>query len=320
VGRGTHFLNDSALLGSTDEKPWYEANIPFLDVPDQTIQSTYYYRWRVWKEHLRPTGTANGDVLTEFFGYPGYAAPFGAINASSDQQIDEGRWVRDQQPVTDDIRYWLQEAGSGPKPATDTYNSNTTDWAHEYSIWLASAVLWQAEVSGDTAAATTLLPELERQYQGWNSQYNSQLGLYWQVPVWDGMEYSASSYETDPADPYHGGAGYRPTINAYQYGDADAIAQLAALADAYVAPMGEPMNAPALALAQELRRRGLRIELGDGSFRLKKSFEVADKLARKIVILGEDEAASRILTVKDFATGEQTKVAWADLKSHLLPH
>jgi hypothetical protein len=44
------------------------------------------------------------------------------------------------------------------------------------------------------------------------------------------MEYSASSYETDPADPYHGGAGYRPTINAYQYGDAEAIAQLAAQA------------------------------------------------------------------------------------------
>jgi hypothetical protein len=200
VGGGTHFLNDGALLGSAGEKAWYKANIPFLDVPDPTIQSTYYYRWRVWKEHLRPTGTANGDVLTEFFGYPGYAAPFGAINASSDQQIDEGRWVRDQQPVTDDIRYWLQEAGSGPKPATDTYNAGTTDWAHEYSIWLASAVLWQAEVSGDTAAATRLLPELERQYQGWNSQYDSQLGLYWQVPVWDGMEYSASSYETDPAD------------------------------------------------------------------------------------------------------------------------
>jgi hypothetical protein len=58
VGRGTHFLNDRALLGSTDEKAWYEANIPFLDVPDQTIQSTYYYRWRVWKEHVRPTATA----------------------------------------------------------------------------------------------------------------------------------------------------------------------------------------------------------------------------------------------------------------------
>ena len=91
-------------------------------------------------------------------------------------------------------------------------------------------------------------------------------------------------------------------------------------ADAYVAPMGEERNALALALARELRAAGLRIELGDGSFRLKKSFEAADKLAGKIVILGEDEAASRILTIKDFATGEQMKVPWAELKAHLLPH
>jgi histidyl-tRNA synthetase len=99
-----------------------------------------------------------------------------------------------------------------------------------------------------------------------------------------------------------------------------AAASTATLADAYIAPMGEAMNAAALALARELRAAGLRVELGDGSFRLKKSFEVADKLARRIVILGEDEAASGILTVKDFATGEQTKVPQADLKAHLLPH
>jgi histidyl-tRNA synthetase len=92
------------------------------------------------------------------------------------------------------------------------------------------------------------------------------------------------------------------------------------LADAYVAPMGEPMNAPALALAQELRRRGLRIELGDGSFRLKKSFELGNKLARTIVILGEDEQQSGILTVKDFATGEQSKVPRAELAALLDAH
>ena len=97
-------------------------------------------------------------------------------------------------------------------------------------------------------------------------------------------------------------------------------AQKPTLADAYIAPMGEARNAMALGLARELRAAGLRIELGDGSFRLKKSFEAADKLASKIVILGEDEAASRILTVKDFATGEQMKLPWAELKAHLLPH
>ena len=55
------------------------------------------------------------------------------------------------------------------------------------------------------------------------------------------------------------------------------------------------------------------MELGDGSFRLKKSFEAADKTARRIVILGEDELQSGILTVKDFSTGIQTKVPRAEL-------
>jgi histidyl-tRNA synthetase len=89
------------------------------------------------------------------------------------------------------------------------------------------------------------------------------------------------------------------------------------LADAYVAPVGEAQSAPALALARELRAAGLRVELGDGSFRLKKSLETANRLARRIVILGEDELGSGILTVKDFATGEQTRVPRSALPQQL---
>ena len=95
--------------------------------------------------------------------------------------------------------------------------------------------------------------------------------------------------------------------------------------DAFIAPLGDAkdeaaltrINAAALALARELRRAGLRVELGEGSFRLKKSFEVADKTARRIVILGEDELQSGILTVKTFSTGMQTKVNRADLAVYL---
>ena len=87
--------------------------------------------------------------------------------------------------------------------------------------------------------------------------------------------------------------------------------------DAYIAPLGEKLNAAALVLARELRRAGLSVELGDGSFRLRKSFEAADKVARRIVILGEDELQSGILTVKDFASGVQTKVPRAKLAAML---
>jgi histidyl-tRNA synthetase len=87
--------------------------------------------------------------------------------------------------------------------------------------------------------------------------------------------------------------------------------------DAYIAPLGTERNAAALALARELRRAGISVEVGDGAFRLKKSFEAADRVARHIVILGEDELRSGILTVKTFATGEQTKIAQADLAQSL---
>jgi len=89
------------------------------------------------------------------------------------------------------------------------------------------------------------------------------------------------------------------------------------LADAFIAPLGDGLNAAALVLARELRHKGLWIELGEGSFRLKKSFEAADKSARRIVILGEDELQSGILTVKTFSTGIQTKVPRTELADFL---
>ncbi|MDR3745867.1 MAG: histidine--tRNA ligase [Acidobacteriaceae bacterium] len=98
---------------------------------------------------------------------------------------------------------------------------------------------------------------------------------------------------------------------------AQAEAEVAAKMDAYIAPMGVERNAAALALARELRRAGLSVEVGDGGFRLKKSFEAADRVARRIVILGEDELASGVLTVKTFATGEQTKVTRAEIAAAL---
>ena len=69
--------------------------------------------------------------------------------------------------------------------------------------------------------------------------------------------------------------------------------------------------------AQELRRAGLGVEVGDGAWRLKKSFEAADKLARKMIIVGEDEVNSGVFTVKDFSKGEQVKLSRTELVSAL---
>jgi histidyl-tRNA synthetase len=87
--------------------------------------------------------------------------------------------------------------------------------------------------------------------------------------------------------------------------------------DAYIAPLTPAQNPAALALARELRAAGLTVEVGDGTFKLRKSFDIADTLARHILLLGEDEVATNTVTVKTFATSEQTKVPRADLVAAL---
>jgi histidyl-tRNA synthetase len=98
---------------------------------------------------------------------------------------------------------------------------------------------------------------------------------------------------------------------------ASGVAAVVEKMDAYIAPLRVEQNAAALALAKELRAAGLRVEVGDGSFKLRKSFEMADAVARRIVLLGEDEVASGVATVKSFATGDQVKVERAGLVAML---
>ena len=97
------------------------------------------------------------------------------------------------------------------------------------------------------------------------------------------------------------------TLQAQAEADGSSVA--APKLDAYIAPLGLAQNPAALALARELRREGLAVEAGDGSFKIRKHFDTADKLARHIVLLGEDEVANNILTVKTFADGNQRKLS-----------
>jgi len=88
--------------------------------------------------------------------------------------------------------------------------------------------------------------------------------------------------------------------------------------DVYVAPLGAGMDREAARLARELRRHDVVAELGDESFRLKKSFEVASKLgARFILIVGENEVKAGSFALKNLATSEQVSVARAELAQRI---
>jgi histidyl-tRNA synthetase len=85
-------------------------------------------------------------------------------------------------------------------------------------------------------------------------------------------------------------------------------------ADVYVAALGAGMNGEAARLARELRRAGVVVDLGDESFRLKKSFEAATKAGAKyILIVGENEVKADAFALKNLETGEQVSVPRAEL-------
>jgi histidyl-tRNA synthetase len=93
--------------------------------------------------------------------------------------------------------------------------------------------------------------------------------------------------------------------------------------DVYVAPLGAGMNREAARVARELRRHDpaadLVVELGDETFRLKKSFEAADKMgARYILIVGENEVAADAFALKHLASGEQVTVPRGELARRIL--
>jgi histidyl-tRNA synthetase len=88
--------------------------------------------------------------------------------------------------------------------------------------------------------------------------------------------------------------------------------------DVYIAPLGAGMNREAARLARELRRHDLVVDLGDESFRLKKSFEAADKMgARYILIVGENEVKADAFALKHLASGEQVTVPRAELAKRI---
>jgi histidyl-tRNA synthetase len=88
--------------------------------------------------------------------------------------------------------------------------------------------------------------------------------------------------------------------------------------DVYIAPLGEGMNGEAARLARELRRSDLVVDLGDESFRLKKSFEAATKAGAKyILIVGENEVKADAFALKHLATGAQVSVARGELAQRI---
>ena len=88
-------------------------------------------------------------------------------------------------------------------------------------------------------------------------------------------------------------------------------------ADALVLPMTAEAGA-AIALAETLRAEGIRVQLYGEQKKFKQKMAYADKLGVPYaILLGEDEIAEGVCSVKNMTTGEQLKLTPAEAAAHI---
>ena len=84
-----------------------------------------------------------------------------------------------------------------------------------------------------------------------------------------------------------------------------------------IVPLGEEAQTKALVITQQLRHNGFCVELGY-SGNIKKRMKRANNVnAIATVILGDDELAKGVATVRNMETGDQIEVSLASLEEHL---
>ena len=207
-------LLDRETFWDNRDWDWYKANIPFFECPDADIQTTYYYRWELLTKHLTYGSPNSGYSFTEFIDRPFWSGAYGAISCPAGHQLYEARWLRDPKIARDYSRYWFRTPGAQPR---------------NYSTWLADGVWAVHRVHPDDGFVKDLLPDLKKNHEGWEKRhFVPEVGMYWQNGHDDGMEFNINSRQTK--DILRGAPGYRPTMNAYIWADAIAIASAADLA------------------------------------------------------------------------------------------
>ncbi len=179
---------------------WFQERIPFFECPDAELQRTYYFRWQVFRSHIKQT--PDGFVITEFTPKVSWGGKYNTISCAAGHHIYEGRWLREPNLLPDYARFWFRHGGD----------------PRRYSFWAADAVYAAYCVQHQRDWVADLLPDLTANFAAWEKSRRDPNGLFWQNDGQDGMEISI------------GGSGYRATINSYMYGDALALARIADLA------------------------------------------------------------------------------------------
>jgi hypothetical protein len=205
------------------DAPWFERYIPFLEIDDPEMEQVYYYRWKVYRAHIREIGQ-QGTTVMEFLDEVRWAKkPYTDLNDSTSFHLLEGRWLRNPAVVNSLIDHMYAGGGND----------------RHYTESIAAASDAAALVSGDQTVLLRNFDDMRRIYNAWDDHFDRKLNLYWTEPIADATEYTIASIDASGAgfqghastdqklNGFKLGFGFRPSINTYQFGNAMAISHIA---------------------------------------------------------------------------------------------
>jgi hypothetical protein len=187
---------------------WMTQNVPLFDCPDRGFEEMWYFRWWTLRKHIKQTPV--GYAMTEFLVNRSYADQYNLIASGVGHHIHESRWLRDTTYLDQIMNTWYK--GNEGQPMKKIAN---------YSSWIAHSLWGRYLVDGRKDWIVSMLPSLEWEYNLWETTHTREGGLYWQADVQDAMEETISGGRKKKY--------LRPSINAYMYGNAKAIGNIAQL-------------------------------------------------------------------------------------------
>lgn len=217
-------------IGNAEALKFLAGEIPLVDLPDKTIERTYYFRWWTFRKHIRSTPL--GYIITEFQPDVGWAGLYNSINCAVPFHLREGRWLKSgQKYLRDYALFFLNEHGQAYKYTMNFVNS-----------------LWEyAGITGDYAFLCDNYALIKHWLDKRMELSKTKWGLFYSNDGYDGMEYGIS------------GSGLRPTINSYIYADAVALSKIAQL-------LGKTEDAASYRNFADSLAKIINAELYDGHF------------------------------------------------------
>lgn len=195
-------------IPNSESWQWMQQNIPLFETPDKNFEEMFYFRWWTLRKHIKKT--EQGYVFTEFLVNRSYADKYNLISSGLGHHIYESRWLHNQQYMNDDLRIWYR--GNDGKPLKRL---------RFYSSWNIDAIYNRYLANGDAGFLKEYYPDLKTEYAAWEAEKRFKDGLFWQFDVRDAMEETISGGRNEKNP--------RPSINGYMYGNAKALAHIAAI-------------------------------------------------------------------------------------------